>query len=143
MFIENTGDIEQASRLAYDSLKNNWGETNINGEPELVRDPVEALYTAGPKDKDWMREQALEDLTPLTGGRKFRIEQDTQTRRTKENSYAVFVINENGLKEILMGEDNQPVRWYPDWQRRLSSREDSKKTKRLWKGQEGSAQWKK
>ena len=117
VFIENTGDIEQASRLAYDSLKNNWGETNINGEPELVRDPVEALYTAGPKDKDWMREQALEDLTPLTGGRKFRIEQDTQTRRTKENSYAVFVINENGLKEILMGEDNQPVRWYPDWQR--------------------------
>jgi hypothetical protein len=118
VFIESTnGDVKKASRLAYNSLKNQWGETKINGKSELVRDPVEVLHPAGPEDKDWMREQALEDLTPLTGGREFRIEQDTQTRRTKENSYAVFVINENGLKEILMGEDNQPVRWYPDWQR--------------------------
>ena len=118
VFIESTnGDVKSAAENAYNSLKNQWGETKINGKSELVRDPVEALHPAGPEDKDWMREQALEDLTPLTGGREFRIEQDTQTRRTKENSYAVFVINENGLKEILMGEDNQPVRWYPDWQR--------------------------
>jgi hypothetical protein len=116
-FVQLDGDVEKAAENAYTYLKNQWGETRINGEPELVRDPVEALHTAGPEDKGWMIKQAEEDLTPLTGGKKFRIEQDAQTRRTKENSYAVFVINENGLKEILMGEDNQPVRWYPDWQR--------------------------
>jgi hypothetical protein len=60
-----TGSAEGSHRFATDSLRKEWGETTINGQPRYMRNPPEKYFEKMKINKslDWMKQQTMDDVT--------------------------------------------------------------------------------
>lgn len=113
-YLPLTKDLGKAKELAYTDLKNVWARTEINGFPEMSKYAPEAYYGEG----DWMRNQLVadtkkqldtkEDINP-------QIVVDPRTAREANPSYFVTILDENGVAIPILDENNQPMRWMPDY----------------------------
>jgi len=114
-YLPLTKDLEQARELAYTDLKNVWARTEINGYPEMSKYAPESYYGEG----DWMRNQLIDDVKKQLGQDigevNPQIVVDPRTAREANPSYFVTTLNEDGVATPILDENNQPMRWMPDY----------------------------
>jgi len=107
------GDSGQAEKLAYQDLKNTWGETRIGGEKRFMKYSPEAVYHINGVDDAWIGEQFEADLVGYPDA---TIVVDPSTARSKTPEYAVMVPNEKtGIIEPIFDDNNRPLVWQPDF----------------------------
>ncbi len=129
-----TRDIGMARKLAWSDLKRVWAVTEINGGRHLMKYAPEAFYGVG--DNDWMQTQLQSDVATLGVTDPVKVVADNQTAREKVPSYAVLRVREDGLTEPVLNENNQPIRWRPDFasseagRKAAKEREDAVKSAR-------------
>jgi len=112
-----TGDLEQAQSLATDMLKGSWSVSTINGEPEISQLSVESQFG------DWGNKQFNDFKAtdyPDADAANIRLGVDARTKNPQvgmQISYPVYQHNPDRpyLKIPLYDENNQPVRWTPNY----------------------------
>ena len=101
-FFVISGDIEQARKLAGQQMKQNWGETRVNGEPEFTKYPLEKMGV----DVSIVRQDNAETLKAMGSD----VDPDTvrlvpinATDRTRGLQWGLEVIDEDGNYDIIVG----------------------------------------
>lgn len=113
-YLPLTKDLGQAKELAYTDLKNVWARTDINGFPEMSKYAPEAYYGQG----DWMRNQLIADVKKQLDTKEDvdpKVVVDPRTAREANPSYFVTTLDEDGVATPILDENNQPMRWIPDY----------------------------
>ena len=126
-YLPLTKDLGKAKELAYTDLKNVWSRTEINGYPEMTKYAPESYYGEG----EWMRNQLISDAKEqlnTTDEINPQIVVDPRTAREANPSYFVVVLDEDGAPNPILNENNQPMRWMPDYS---SSKEAKAQQKEL------------
>jgi len=108
------GDHEQATKLAWESTNNVWGETQTGGSKRMMKYSPEKMYYVEGAPKDWVSEQFDAEITAAGyDPSKAKITMDFETARSEQPKYPVMVQNEQGIYEPLLGEDNLPLVFQP------------------------------
>ena len=106
--------VGKARELAYADLKNVWTRTDINGLPEMSKYGPESYYGHG-----WdMRAQLISDVKKQLDTKEDidpKIVVDPRTARESNPSYFVTTLDEDGIATPILDENNQPMRWIPDY----------------------------
>ena len=105
------GNSDQASRLAYESLKNVWGVSDITGG--FMKYAPESVYGRPGEDNSWIADQFKEETAAYPDA---TIVVDASTARTPRPEYAIQVPNDQGIYEPLYDENNLPLVWTPDYE---------------------------
>lgn len=109
------GNSEQARQLAFDSIKATWGVTELGGKRKYMKYAPERVYHVPGVGDGWIEEQFIEE-TEAAGYPGATLAPDYETARSGNPSYVVMVQNpEKGRVEPVMDENNQVLRWRPDF----------------------------
>jgi hypothetical protein len=101
-----TDDIKQARKLAGKQVRSSWGETRINGKPEITKYPVERMGLP----PEVVRADIAASVEPLgLDPAKVRLVPGPSTDRTKGMTWALGYVDETGMPEIVLGPDNRPL----------------------------------
>ena len=119
-------DAESAKAVALSTLDRSWGVTRAEGAPRAIKYPPERFY---PIEADALSRQLVSDVeAAMTGGHPgmqdvkpeidgLQLVPDSRTAReasTGRPTWAVTVIDENGIFQPVLGESGLPMRWAPD-----------------------------
>ena len=104
-YFELTDDIEASRALAANDLFSVWGETEINGEKQLMKYAPEVVYGLPPEEIERQISEDFFGASPI-------IWFDEETARNQ--TYTVVVPREDGLHEVIRNEDGNILRWKPD-----------------------------
>ncbi len=131
-WFERTGDKSIAKKNALRELSRTWGVSAINGTLSLMKYAPEAYYgynstglagSATNADEGWMHKQLVADVAaaglwdpkdPLDG--RIRVVADARTAREASSghpTYAVVVLDANGVYQPLQDGSGGLKRWYP------------------------------
>ena len=117
------GDKDGAASYAEKMMKRHWQPTSIGGSTRLSKFPPEVFYDTINESLDWVDTQARNDLG-FNSSTQFQLIADAQTEaegkkyRAAEDkdglnnaSYQIVYLDEQGLPQIMMREDGEPMRW--------------------------------
>lgn len=122
-FYTTSGDIEAARKLASAQIQRGWGITEVNGEPEFSRYPLEQTY-------GFPAEFIQADVKAQTAAytdRPVRLQQIAATNRSRGLYWGVMVQTPDGNWEPLLDESNRPAVYVPP----LKTREFDDTAKRI------------
>ena len=119
-YIGMTKNADQARELAYSDLKSVWAMTEVNGKPEMMKYSPELVYGSG-GGAEWIRDQLIKEVKDLGYKGNPMIAVDPRTAREKSPSYLVMVDG-----EAVVGKDNQPLRWIPNYSASKAGRKSKK-----------------
>ena len=120
------GDVEVASNLAFQELSRIYSRTDVNGRAQSM--PYAPERETG-MTEDELRGQlktiARKNKIPIEN---LEISPDAQTGRDRGvKSYAMWQINDMGLPEPVVDDNNMPVRWEPDIKAHRQTKVDAAK----------------
>lgn len=114
-FITTTGgNVPQAQKLAYQSVKGNWGVTDVGGERRFMKRSPETVYGFPNFDNEWISEQFEEEMA-AAGYEGAQIAFDRDVARQEFPKYPVMVPNEDGVMEPAVNENGVAIKWRPDF----------------------------
>lgn len=114
-FITTTGgNVPQAQKLAYQSVKGNWGVTDVGGERRFMKRSPEAVYGFPNFDNEWISEQFEEEMA-AAGYEGAQIAFSRDVAREDQPAYPVMVPNEDGVMEPAVNENGVAIKWRPDF----------------------------
>ena len=109
------GNVEQAEKLAYGSLKKVWGVTETGGPKRFSKYAPESIYAVPGSNNNWVEEQFNEEMEGI-GAEGAIIAIDKTTAREDMPSYPVLVPNgQTGILEPLRGENGENLTWRPEY----------------------------
>ena len=120
----NTGaSYEEATAHARTTIKSQWKVSDIGGKPKLRRYSPESHYHIHGFSDNWIKNQLLDQVSSKFAGKtpeeinsQIELAVDPTSVSTGRPSYLVSrPVNEFGLKEIILDENNQPLRFIPDF----------------------------
>jgi hypothetical protein len=101
-----TDDLSQARKLAGQQVRSSWGETTVNGKPEIVKYPVERQGLT----PEIVRADIEASVKPLgIDPARVRLVPGPSTDRTKGMTWALGYIDETGMPEIVLDAKNRPL----------------------------------
>jgi hypothetical protein len=101
-----TDDIKQARKLAGKQVRSSWGETTVNGKPEITKYPVERMGLT----PEVVRADIAAAVEPLgMDPAKVRLVPGPSTDRTKGTTWALGYTDETGMPEIVLDAKNRPL----------------------------------
>ena len=109
-FFDVTGNIDTARELAGKKLEAQWGRTEVNGEPEMMRFAPEMIHGV------WARSQFHDEMREADA-EGWKLISDDITARTGGASYAVMTRNEIGHEPVYFENEDgtlEIARWRPD-----------------------------
>jgi hypothetical protein len=108
-FYTTSGDLEAARKLADAQIQRGWGITEVNGEPEFSRYPLEQTYGF---PADFIQADVKAQMAPYTD-RPVRLEQIAATNRSKGLYWGVVEQTPNGNWEPVRDDSNRPAVYVP------------------------------
>lgn len=115
--------IEGSEKMAIETVTNNWGITNVGGEPRWMKHAPELRYDNG-TDPKWINEQLVadvleqgqmaEDLDDFTDSLFIEIAPEAVTER--DPFYLVFTRDENGMISPLLDPNGSQQVFKPDYE---------------------------
>jgi hypothetical protein len=123
IFINQKVDLQTANQIADKTVKSNWGISDIGGRKYIKYAP-EVIYANG-GDVSWIYKQ-LENETKASI-KDLDIEVDHSTITSSKPSYFVFKKNAFGGVDAILGDDNLPKKFQPNYQK--ANEEHLKETK--------------
>jgi hypothetical protein len=105
-------DIEMARQMAYDSLRNIWSATQINGDRQVMKYPPEAMTGIG--NTQDLRESLVKDAESagITIDDSIRVVSTENTRET--GAYQLVRLRPDGLPEVVTDSNGVALSWIPD-----------------------------
>jgi hypothetical protein len=101
-----TDDLAQARKLAGKQVHSSWGETQVNGKPEITKYPVERFGLP----PEVVRADIAAAVEPLgLDPARVRLVPGPSTDRTKGMTWALGYIDETGMPEIVLDAKNRPL----------------------------------
>ncbi len=130
-----TGDDKAARKTAASIVKRTWGQSEINGQSQLMKYAPETVYGVLDKasaDAEWMRKQLLEDVKAVPSAKdvppdNITLAPDAQTAR--DLTYMVMTKNANGEFIPLENSAGKTLRWRPDFKASPKSKDAEKRKK--------------
>jgi len=111
-FINQRVDLQTANQMAEKTVKSNWGISEIGGR-KYVKYAPETVYGNG-GDTSWIHQQ-LEKETK-TSIKDLDVEVDHSTVTSSKPSYFIFKKNSFGGIDAILGDDNLPKKFQPNYQ---------------------------
>jgi len=109
------GNIDQARLMAWTSMRNVWGATTVNGGIQVMKYAPEAIYGKG-GNTEWIATQFNDEMAAAGADPETTfIAVDTNTARTDQPSYPVFITRKDGMVAPMLDDNNIPLRWKPEF----------------------------
>ena len=111
-----TGHEEAARKLATEKIKKNWGITNVDGSPRLMKYPPEKAYALQGAPSDWIQKQLYKAVEGHAKPGNIMLVADTLTSNSAVNQrphYGVFVKKDQGAWAPLVV-NGKTQRFAPD-----------------------------
>jgi hypothetical protein len=130
-----TGNLEAARRTALDQVNRVYGESRVNGQVEMMRYAPERFFGSPnlsvSDNARWIREQ-LTDVIKQNG---LDAGIDTNTLRLTpygmatngRPQYGLTYTGEDGVTRALVGTNNMPKMYQPDWATSAEARRQTEK----------------
>jgi hypothetical protein len=101
-----TDDLAQARKLAGKQVRSSWGQTTVNGKPEITKYPVERFGLP----PEVVRADIAAAVEPLgLDPARVRLVPGPSTDRTKGMTWALGYIDETVMPEIVLDAKNRPL----------------------------------
>lgn len=114
-FVTTTGgNVPQSEQLAFQSVRGNWGVTDVGGERRFMKRSPENVYGFPNYDNEWISEQFEEEME-AAGYEGAQIAFSRDVAREEQPSYPVMVPNEDGVMEPAVNEQGVNIKWRPDF----------------------------
>lgn len=108
------GNVDQSQKLAFQATKSVWAVTETGGPKRFMKYAPEVLYNVQGVGSDWIEDQFNEDMESI-GAEGAIIATDNSVAREEQPSYPVLVAGEDGILEPLRDENNDLLRYKPDY----------------------------
>ena len=132
-----TDSLEEARNLAGEKIAGAWGESTVNGEPEIVKYPPEHKGIT----PEVVREDIAKTVAPLgLDPASLRLAPYAGTDRTRGVYWTLEHTDELGANETLLGADNRPLEYMLPVGQEFTAIRDAIKARKLAEAIEERAQ---
>ena len=105
---------EEAEAMANKRIEALWHVSNVNGDPEYMKNSPEKLFNPRGVDPKWIRKQLVSEMEQLGLGESFtRI---IPNHLANPDTMEYFVMEEiDGVEVQALDSNGDPITWYPDY----------------------------
>lgn len=110
------GNKEQATTLAFESLKKVWGVNDIGRDKQFMKYAPSVFYSVPGVDNKWMKKQFNSDMKSLgIKPKNTIITTDFATTSEREPTWPILTTDERGVIVPLFDDAGDVLRWKPDF----------------------------